>query len=151
MPKIRNIIIFVVIAAIFILIYVFYIKSSSPTANLVSSPSANTLPNVNTGENTGGTDTNTANGTPFVAQDFLALLLNVKNIKLDDSIFSDPAFNSLHDSSIILTQDGTEGRPNPFAQFGNDATPAPINTSNTTGPTQSTQPIPPATQKGTNP
>ena len=65
-------------------------------------------------------DTTTA-GTSPVGQDFLSLLLNVKNIKLDDSIFSDPAFINLHDSSITLTPDAVVGRPNPFAQFGNDA------------------------------
>ena len=44
----------------------------------------------------------------------------VKNIKLNDAIFSDVTFNSLRDSSITLTPDGNEGRPNPFAQFGNE-------------------------------
>ncbi len=112
MPKIRNIIIFVAIAAALILIYVFFIKpSSSDQTNLVSSTpmSATASPSVN--------------GTPLVTEDFLNLLLSVKNIKLDDSIFADPAFSSLHDSSITLVPDATTGRPNPFAQFGNDVVP----------------------------
>ena len=115
-PKIRNIIIFVVIAAILVLIYIFFIKPSSDQSNLVSSPSTTTLPNVN------GTPTtlNTTTASPLGTQDFLTLLLNVKNIKLDDSIFVDPAFSNLHDSSIVLVPDATTGRPNPFAQFGND-------------------------------
>ena len=123
-PKIKNIIIFVVIAAAFILIYIFFIKPSPDQGSLVSSPSGTSLPSVNSS----GTDTSIPNGTPMVAKDFLTLLLNVKNIKLDDTIFSDLAFNSLHDSSITLTPDGTEGRPNPFAKFGNDSAPAPLNT-----------------------
>lgn len=117
-PKIRNIVIFVTIVAIFVLIYIFFIKSSPPEASLVSVPSATSLPNINGSVE----DTNVANEvSTLVAKDFLALLLSVKNIKLDDTIFFDAAFNSLHDSSITLTPDGTEGRPNPFAQFGNDS------------------------------
>lgn len=115
MPKIRNIIIFVAIGAVLILIYIFFIKSPGDQANLVSS-SDTSSPNAS-GVNVGAADTNTANGS-LITEDFLTLLLNVNNIKLNDAIFSDPAFNSLHDSSIILTPDGTEGRPNPFAQFG---------------------------------
>lgn len=119
-PKIKNIIIFSGIALAFILIYFLFIKSSPPQANLQSTAST-PLPNID------GTlpNANTINTNSQVAKEFLVLLSNVKNIKLDDAIFSDQAFNSLHDSSIILTPDGTEGRPNPFAQFGNDAVPLP--------------------------
>jgi len=115
-PKIRNIIIFVIIAAVLILAYIFFVRPSSDQGSLISSPSTTPLPNVSNS----GTDAGAQNGNSLVPQDFLTLLLNVKNIKLDDAIFSDPAFNNLHDSSIVLTPDGTEGRPNPFAQFGND-------------------------------
>ncbi|MBU0999169.1 hypothetical protein KKG24_02575 [Patescibacteria group bacterium] len=117
MPKIRNIIIFIAIAATFVLIYIFFIKpSSDEQANLISSGTSSTLPDMNGSANSVGlTDTNS-----FVAGDFLILFSGVKNIKLNDAIFSDPAFDSLHDSSIVLIPDGTEGRPNPFAQFGND-------------------------------
>ena len=114
MPKIRNIIIFVIIAAILVFVYIFFIKSPGEQANLVSSPSGTTLPNINGGV----AGPNAQNGNSTATGDFLTLLLNVKNIKLNDSVFSDPAFNSLHDSSIVLIPDGTEGRPNPFAQFG---------------------------------
>lgn len=124
-PKIRNIIIFIAIAAIFVLIYIFFIKSSPDQGSLVSTPSSTS--DVDGSE----ADTNIPNETPLVAQDFLMLLLNVKNIKLDDAIFFDAGFNSLHDSSITLTPDGNEGRPNPFAQFGNDNIPTPQNTANT--------------------
>ena len=138
-PKIRNIIIFVAIAAIFVFIYIFFFQSSSSSQpSLVSSSSTSGSPtNPATGEATLGT------------QYFLTLLLNVKTLKLDDSIFSDPAFASLHDSSITLTPDATTGRPNPFAQFGTDVTlppggiPLPI----LTPPTPATTPVttPPST------
>src|ERR1019366_5287181 len=108
MPKIRNIIIFAAIAVVFILLYVFFIKPAPQQADLVSS----TLPSVGT---TSGSVPAPGSGNSLNTQDFLTLLLNVNNIKLDDAIFSDPAFAGLHDSSIVLTPDGTQGRPNPFA------------------------------------
>jgi hypothetical protein len=129
-PKIRNIIIFVVIAAILVLIYIFFIKPSPDQGNLVSSPSTTTLPDVN-GTPAPASTTNTA---LLGTQDFLTLLLNVKNIKLDDAIFADPAFGILHDSSIVLVPDATTGRPNPFAQFGNDVAPTVPATNTPTAP-----------------
>lgn len=110
MPKIKNILIFVGIAALLILIYFFFIKSDPDEASLVSSESSSTFPDINT----------SASATPQITQDFLSILLNIKSIKLDDSIFSDTAFLSLRDSSILLTPDGNEGRPNPFAPIGSD-------------------------------
>jgi hypothetical protein len=133
MPKIRNIIIFVVIGAIIVLIYVFFINKPGTQNNLVSSPVVGTLPNGNaplpSADTTNGTSLNTA--------DFLTLLLSVKSITLNDSIFSDPAWGSLHDSSITLVPDATTGRPNPFAQLGNDVvatTPPAVTSSPTTTP-----------------
>ncbi len=111
--KIKNVIIFLVIATIFILIYVFFIKKAPDTTTLISSsPNSATL------------NTTTSDNNSSVVKDFLPLLLGIKNIKLDDSIFSDNAFISLHDSSITLTPDGNEGRPNPFAPLGNDIVPS---------------------------
>lgn len=144
MPKIRNIIIFIVIVIALILGYIFFIKpSSSDQANLVSTTAS--------GVSTSTTGTINANATSAVSGDFLALLLNVKTIKLDDAIFSDSAFSSLHDSSITLTPDGTEGRPNPFAQFGNDSVSVATPTSSTTTPTTPTVPTTPATITPTTP
>ena len=128
MPKIKNIIIFISIALVFFLIYIFFLKPSGEQASLVSSGVGSTLPNMD-----GSTlNTSTSNTNSFISKDFLVLVSNIKNIKLNDSIFSDPAFNSLHDSSITLTPDGTEGRPNPFAQFGNDAAPVSVTTTTLT-------------------
>ena len=123
MPKIKNILIFTAIGVIFVLIYIYFIKPSSPTADLVSSFPTETAESAAPLESS---DTNS-----LVAEEFLTLLLNVKNIKLDDAIFSDKAFNSLRDSSITLTPDGNEGRPNPFAPIGTDIFTLPVNTENT--------------------
>ncbi|KKQ02342.1 MAG: hypothetical protein US18_C0006G0011 [Parcubacteria group bacterium GW2011_GWB1_36_5] len=113
MPKIKNIIIFLAIGAIFVSIYIFYIKPpSEEVAVLVSSS-----------KTPGISDTVAEDTNPKVAQDFLNLLLSIKSIKLNDAIFSDKAFINLHDSSIVLIPDGNEGRPNPFAKFGNDVVP----------------------------
>lgn len=131
-PKVRNIIIFVIIAAILALAYIFVIKPQSGPATLVSSTVSTTTSSMP--GNTNGT-TSTDVTAPASAQDFLNLLLNVQNIKLDDSIFSDPAFLNLHDSSIVLTQDGHEGRPNPFAPIGTDIMPpAPVTVPTCTAP-----------------
>ncbi|MBI5139271.1 hypothetical protein HZA26_01530 [Candidatus Nomurabacteria bacterium] len=113
--KIKNIILFSGIALALILVYAYFIKGDAGDEPLLST--TNNFP-----ENTLTPETN-----PIVttSQDFLTLLLSIKGIKLDDKIFSDPAFLSLRDSSIILTPDGNEGRPNPFAPIGSDVIIAP--------------------------
>jgi hypothetical protein len=110
--KIKNIILFTVIAAALILAYVFFFKKAPEQAPLVSSSGVPVLPAVSSDQ------------TSEIGRDFLSVLLNVKNIRLNDSIFSDSAFLSLHDSSILLipTANETEGRPNPFAPIGSDIT-----------------------------
>jgi len=116
-PKFRNIIIFVTILLIIFLGYFFFIRGDDTSGTLVSAPSG--LPDI-IPTNSAGSAPNQAN---LVPKDFLTLLLNVKNIKLNDMIFVDEVFLSLHDSSIVLVPDGNEGRPNPFAQFGSDPIP----------------------------
>ncbi|MEK9182455.1 MAG: hypothetical protein AAB809_00060 [Patescibacteria group bacterium] len=127
--KTKNIIIFSSIAVIFVLIYIFFVDEDQPEPGLVSS-SATTV--VSSSPDSVMQDA--INGSQSsIAKDFLALLLNVKNIRLDDTIFSDKAFNSLRDSSIILIPPGNEGRPNPFAPIGTDSIEAQANT-NTVAP-----------------
>jgi hypothetical protein len=131
MSKIKNILIFLAIAAAFGMTF-FYFTRPSSDQELISSGNAATSPDS-------GSET-TANSSDGVAQNFLTLLLSVKTIKLDDSIFSDSAFASLHDSSITLIPDATIGRPNPFAQFGSD------NVAASTTPVASATPVvPPVT------
>ncbi len=111
-PKIKNIIIFVGILVVVILIYAFFFKSAPKQASLTSSTGA--LATVNP-----ASQNSSANST--VAQDFLALLLNVRSIKLNDDIFTDSTFGTLNDSTIELVSDpANEGRPNPFAPIGSE-------------------------------
>ena len=141
MPKLKNILIFTAIAVVFILIYIFFLKPAPDQASLVSTPTGAILPNMDGSMPATGT----ANANSLVTSDFLTLLSSVKTIKLDAAIFADPAFNSLHDSSIILVPDGTEGRPNPFAQFGVDITPTPPATPVSSLPANTTSPTTPVT------
>jgi len=114
MPSIRNIIIFLLIAGALFSAYYFFIKKSAPEGNLVSSVAGNNAL-------TSTSSPTSSPGSNALAENFLSLLLNIKNIKLDDSIFSENAFINLRDSTIVLMPDGNEGRPNPFAQFGTDS------------------------------
>ncbi len=115
MFKIKNILILVGIGVVLFLIYIYFIKSSPDTGALVS---AGVVP-VTSNVVDSGADSS-------VARDFLTLLLSVKNIKLNDTVFSDNAFKSLRDSSITLSPDGSEGRPNPFAPLGSDNIPVSV-------------------------
>lgn len=110
MPKIRNIIIFISIAVVLSLGYLFFFKKDE-APDLVSSSGQTTLTVVDA-------DKNIANSQ--IVANTLPVLLSIQSIKLDDSIFSDPAFVRLVDTSIILVPDGNEGRPNPFAPIGFD-------------------------------
>ena len=51
------------------------------------------------------------------AKDILNLLNRMSQIKLDDSIFQDQGFESLKDTTVVLT-DLPSGRNNPFAPLG---------------------------------
>jgi len=110
--KIKTIIILVVIGIALFLIYFFFLKPDPATPNLITT--------TNTDVATGSTDIPSADATTAIGADFLATLLNVKSIKLDDSIFSSLVFTTLRDSSIELVLGQTEGRPNPFAPIGTD-------------------------------
>ena len=56
-------------------------------------------------------------------QDLIALLLQLKAIRLDNALFTDPLFQSLTDYSKELVVEPV-GRPNPFAPLGGTAAPA---------------------------
>lgn len=55
-----------------------------------------------------------------ISNHFLDLLLNLKNIKLDTSLFGATTFKALQDFSSPITPDSNPGRPNPFAPIGQD-------------------------------
>jgi hypothetical protein len=117
MPAIKNILIFLVIGAIMVSVYFFYIKGSSDeTATLVSSSGE---PAVSSGAAIDKSESEE------LARNFLNLLLSVNRIELNDAIFSDIAFTSLRDANVVLIPHGNEGRVNPFAPIGHDAADAP--------------------------
>ncbi|MDQ3076297.1 MAG: hypothetical protein M3Q34_04190 [bacterium] len=116
-PKLKNALIFVVIGIIVIAVYFVFIKKSPEQANLAVEGGESSLPNVDS--TSAGTTTSTVDSQ--LSKDFLTVLLSIKNITLDDSIFSNVAFMNLKDSTILLLPDGSEGRPNPFAPIGSES------------------------------
>jgi len=60
---------------------------------------------------------NTTGASATIDNELIALLLQLKSLKLDDSIFSDTTFKSLEDFSQELVSEPV-GRVNPFAPFG---------------------------------
>lgn len=113
--KVKNILIFTAIAGVLVLGYIFFFGTSSEESGLETSSAV--LPNID-----GSLPETEMSETDLMTEDLVSLLLSVQKIKIDDSIFSDPAFNSLNDSNVDaeLVPDNTHGRPNPFAQFGSD-------------------------------
>ena len=75
-------------------VYFAYFSGGSPPATLSS------------------TDANVA-----LSQNLLVTLQNLHTIKLDDSIFSDPAFQSLTDFGVTIPPENI-GKRNPFLSLG---------------------------------
>ncbi len=119
--------------------YLLFVKKPTSAPGLVSSSEVAT----ETGDTLKEEDS-------VIAKELLGVLLNVKNIRLNDSIFNEEAFTSLQDSTILLVPDGTEGRPNPFAPIGNDISAAVLNSTPST-PVTITSPSPTPTPTPTTP
>ena len=77
----------------------------------VTSPDTGT----NSGTSTGGVASTTA----VEGQDILTLVEKLKNISINQTIFSSNLFNNLTDFSIPISQE-LQGRTNPFAPIGSD-------------------------------
>ncbi|MDQ5954864.1 MAG: hypothetical protein QG583_792 [Patescibacteria group bacterium] len=142
-PKIKNIIIFVGIGLVLVVLYIvlfnkkpeeesFIVSTTTEEERAIDAFSA-TLPDENS----------------EIAQEFLAELLSIKSLQLDDAIFAGIVFSSLKDPDVVITQDEKEGRPNPFAPIGFGATPTPsapvipttpVTTGTTTTTTNTTTP-----------
>lgn len=60
--------------------------------------------------------------TPAASREIVALLADLKSIKIKRDFFSEPAFRSLYDFSTPVP-DEPRGRTNPFAPVGSDAVP----------------------------
>lgn len=111
--KIKNLL-FVLAGLVLILIYVLFFKKDNTN-------DSNLTVNTNT--------INTANiakveANPIdeqLSSEILATLSSIKSITLEDKIFNSKSFQSLVDGTVLLVKDGNEGRPNPFAPIGIDA------------------------------
>lgn len=112
--KLKNVIIFLLIGGALTAMYLLFIKGDKDESALVGSTSSGSATAVLPGEDS------------QIAKELLSILLNVKSIRLEDSIFRDEAFASLRDGTILLVPDGNEGRPNPFAPIGTDLSASPL-------------------------
>ena len=92
-------IILVVIVAIFFG-YTSLTKNSGNTSGLVSDSTVNSA-------------------TSQADQDFLQLLLQIQNVRIDSGIFTNPVFLSLQDDGLPILEQ-PQGRPNPFSPIGVD-------------------------------
>jgi hypothetical protein len=90
----KTLIIGLLLVCVGVFVYFTYFRGPAPSATL----------------------TETANESP-ISQDLLILLSNLHTIKLDNSIFSNPAFLSLTDFGVTIPPQNV-GRRNPFAPIG---------------------------------
>ncbi len=110
----KNFITFAIIGIVLSAAGYFFFKGSAPVDNLVSA--VKTTTNNLAMEKSLATSEQDA-----IIKKSLSLLLNAKNITINDSILTEQSFLNLKDSSIVITPEGNEGRPNPFAQIGSDS------------------------------
>jgi len=100
--KIKTPVLIVVIIALAFFVYVhFFTGNSTDTSNLSSDSQTASSSETTTPEE----------------QQFLALLLKIQHITIDQKIFSDPVFLSLQDDGLPIL-DQPQGRTNPFAPIG---------------------------------
>jgi len=109
--NIKNIIIFIIILILVIVAYFVFFQQKNKDIPPLSSTS-NNIGLINSSKSD-----------QVIKKEFLATLLNLKNIEFDNSMFSSVAFLGLQDFTIILVQQEKEGRPNPFAPLGVDTEP----------------------------
>lgn len=112
--KLKNLI-FILVGLALILVYVLFFKKDNTNDQALT---------VNTTNNIGNVEINKVENNPIdekLSSEILATLSSIKSITLEDKIFTSNAFQSLVDGTVPLVKDGNEGRPNPFAPIGNDA------------------------------
>lgn len=102
--KYKNIFLIIIIAALLYFLYTYFFDSQDGDKPLVSS-------------------THNTSQSALVGKEFLATLLELRSLDLDSTIFEERFFVILRDFSQEV-EPQPAGRPNPFAEIGND--PAPI-------------------------
>ena len=112
--KIKKIIIIVIIFVLIIAIYFIFFKKEKK------------LPSLTSNINLTPASIESGGSRSEAGREFLTTLLSLKQLRLDETLFANPAFSNLHDFSIILIPEGNEGRPNPFAPLGVDISNSPI-------------------------
>lgn len=87
-------------------------QSSTPSSGIVATnPDGTPVATDSTGALTAAAPTDPD------TQNILSILLALRSVKLDDTIFSNPAFMSLKDFSTQILAEPA-GRPDPFAPLG---------------------------------
>lgn len=122
--KLKNLI-FILVGLALILVYVLFFKKDNTNDQALT---------VNTTNNIGNVEINKVENNPIdekLSSEILATLSSIKSITLQDKIFTSNAFQSLVDGTVPLVKDGNEGRPNPFAPIGNDASSSTTTTTTT--------------------
>lgn len=103
MKHLKTILIFVLIFAAAVVGYIFLRKPATPALQTIP-----TTTSLGAGESPQS----------VIGQEFLSVLLSLKDLRLDASVFKSNEFSSLRDFSTPISREpGQEGRPNPFASF----------------------------------
>jgi hypothetical protein len=103
----------VVVLGVAFAAYSFLSKESSDTdVGLVSGFTAQPVSSLG--------DQNPVSGVE-IGQEFISMLLSLRSLDLDTTLFQDPSFLSLIDKTITFQDPGGNGRPNPFAPIGSDS------------------------------
>ncbi|MEI6316186.1 MAG: hypothetical protein WCO65_00455 [bacterium] len=110
----KNILIIVAIVVVLGVAYVLFFKKGNTTQNTGGLSTASDSP-VNT---SGGP---VVSDVQVTSQQFLAQLLNIDSIKIDNAIVTNPAFVVLKDLSKPIDPDNNPGRINPFAPLGSES------------------------------
>ncbi len=104
---IKAVIILIVLAAIALASYEFVVKPGAVGVSLGGLTTSTGASNIVTADQD-------------VGGEFLQMLLNLKAIKLNTSIFDNTSYKSLKDYTVVLEEPKNVGRPNPFAPVGQD-------------------------------
>lgn len=100
----------IVVLVVLVLIYFILVRQKKEEPGLVS------VENSDLSSEAGNIEES------LITKEFLGLLLNVREIQINDEIFSSPSFTSLRDTTIKIMggEGGEKGRANPFAPVGSD-------------------------------
>jgi len=107
LKKYKNIILAIIIAVVVFFLYTRFFGSSDDQSNsLLVAESGSVLQEV------------------AIGKEFLSILLELRSLTLDESLFEDRSFLILQDFSQEVRPQPS-GRPNPFSDIGNNPTPPP--------------------------